>query len=62
MRSSRVSGANGFKKTVVIKTILESLTQNSEFVEMFVGVGAAAPDPPHREGEKGQGKRHHPPT
>jgi serine/threonine-protein kinase len=43
-----LSGANGFKKTVVIKTILESLTQNDEFVEMFIGEAKLVADLVHQ--------------
>jgi len=41
-------GANGFQKTVVIKTILESLTRDQEFVEMFIGEAKLVADLVHQ--------------
>jgi serine/threonine-protein kinase len=41
-------GAHGFKKTVVIKTLLESLSQDAEFVEMFIGEAKLVADLVHQ--------------
>jgi serine/threonine protein kinase len=41
-------GANGFKKTVVIKSILASLSQDPEFVEMFIGEAKLVADLVHQ--------------
>jgi serine/threonine-protein kinase len=43
-----LSGTNGFKKTVVIKTILESLTRDQEFVDMFIGEAKLVADLVHQ--------------
>jgi serine/threonine-protein kinase len=41
-------GTNGFKKTVVIKTILESLTRDTDFVDMFIGEAKLVADLVHQ--------------
>ncbi len=41
-------GAEGFEKTVAIKTILESYSQNDEFVRMFVGEAKLVADLVHQ--------------
>ncbi len=43
-----LDGTDGFKKTVVIKTVLESLTRNDEFVEMFIGEAKLVADLVHQ--------------
>jgi serine/threonine-protein kinase len=43
-----LSGANGFEKTVAIKTILESYSQNEEFVDMFIGEAKLVADLVHQ--------------
>jgi serine/threonine-protein kinase len=43
-----LSGTHGFKKTVVIKTILESLTRDQEFVDMFIGEAKLVADLVHQ--------------
>lgn len=42
-----LSGAEGFRKRVAIKTILESLTDDREFVEMFIGEAKLVADLVH---------------
>jgi serine/threonine-protein kinase len=41
-------GAMGFKKTVAIKTVLASLSENQEFVEMFIGEAKLVADLVHQ--------------
>ncbi|TET38138.1 MAG: serine/threonine protein kinase [Planctomycetota bacterium] len=41
-------GAEGFEKTVALKTILEEYTQNTEFVEMFIGEAKLVADLVHQ--------------
>ena len=40
-------GAEGFKKTVAIKTILESYSTNTEFVRLFIGEAKLVADLVH---------------
>ena len=41
-------GVRGFEKTVAIKTVLETLSQNQEFVEMFIGEAKLVADLVHQ--------------
>ncbi|PYV19422.1 MAG: hypothetical protein DMG07_01895 [Acidobacteria bacterium] len=41
-------GVRGFEKTVAIKTVLETLSQNPEFVEMFIGEAKLVADLVHQ--------------
>ena len=41
-------GVDGFQKTVAIKTVLESLSTNAEFVEMFIGEAKLVADLVHQ--------------
>jgi serine/threonine protein kinase len=43
-----LSGAEGFEKTVAIKTIQESLSNDPEFVEMFIGEAKLVADLVHQ--------------
>ncbi|MHC4660694.1 MAG: serine/threonine protein kinase [Planctomycetota bacterium] len=45
---ARQLGAEGFEKTVALKTILEEYTQNREFVEMFIGEAKLVADLVHQ--------------
>ena len=40
-------GAEGFQKTVAIKTILESFSENPEFVRLFIGEAKLVADLVH---------------
>jgi eukaryotic-like serine/threonine-protein kinase len=43
-----LSGVNGFEKTVAIKTILETFSSHSKFVEMFIGEAKLVADLVHQ--------------
>ena len=45
---AQLFGAHGFLKTVAIKTIIESYSQNDEFVEMFIGEAKLVADLVHQ--------------
>jgi serine/threonine-protein kinase len=45
---ARLEGAEGFEKTVALKTIRESLSSDAEFVEMFIGEAKLVADLVHQ--------------
>src|SRR5256885_7867562 len=52
---ARQQGPAGFEKILVVKKILNHLTQNKEVVELFLGEGRLAPRMKHRHIGQGFG-------